>query len=177
MSSENTPILAATIPAFELFISSWGSMMSDIDLEEENISEIISPGLAIAKKYYDKFDNTDAYIIAMCELIWLNVSFCTNSSGKVINLSIRLEWIKKNWSTADQEHAKQIILAKVSSLKPNFNAFADIILSSRHIETWMWKTRCPLQIVQLGLRAPATHPTLVVLARSPGPVLQRQHPQ
>ncbi|KAJ6586187.1 hypothetical protein B0H17DRAFT_866813, partial [Mycena rosella] len=26
MSSENTPILAATIPAFELFISSWEAM-------------------------------------------------------------------------------------------------------------------------------------------------------
>ncbi|KAJ7446306.1 hypothetical protein FB451DRAFT_1412336 [Mycena latifolia] len=65
MSSKNTPILAATIPAFELFISSWESMLADFDLEEENIVEIITPGLDIARKYYNKFDNTDAYITAM----------------------------------------------------------------------------------------------------------------
>ncbi|KAJ7127819.1 hypothetical protein C8R44DRAFT_616511, partial [Mycena epipterygia] len=69
MSSENTPILAATIPAFELFISSWEAMIADSDLEDQNIANIISPGLEIARKYYDKFDNTDAYIIAMCESI------------------------------------------------------------------------------------------------------------
>jgi hypothetical protein len=72
MSSENTPILAATIPAFELFISSWEAMIADSDLEDQNIANIIFPGLEIARKYYDKFDNTDAYIIAMCESIRFN---------------------------------------------------------------------------------------------------------
>ncbi|KAJ7130434.1 hypothetical protein C8R44DRAFT_549780, partial [Mycena epipterygia] len=67
MSSESTPILAATIPAFELFMSSWETMKADSDLEEENIADLISPGLVIAQKYYDKFADTDAYIIAMCE--------------------------------------------------------------------------------------------------------------
>ncbi|KAJ7130451.1 hypothetical protein C8R44DRAFT_731974 [Mycena epipterygia] len=40
-------------------------MITDSDLEDQNIANIISPGLEIARKYYDKFDNTDAYIIAM----------------------------------------------------------------------------------------------------------------
>ncbi|KAJ7667368.1 hypothetical protein B0H17DRAFT_255021 [Mycena rosella] len=67
MSSESTPILAATTPAFELFMSSWESMKADSDLEEENIVDLISPGLIIVRKYYDKFADTNAYIIAMCE--------------------------------------------------------------------------------------------------------------
>jgi hypothetical protein len=67
MSSENTPILAATIPAFELFLSAWEAMKADEDLAEENIASIITPGLALAKSYYKKLDDSNAYIIAMCE--------------------------------------------------------------------------------------------------------------
>jgi len=67
MSVENTPILAATIPAFELFVASWTSMIADQDLQKENISKFIRPGLAIANKYYNKLGETDAYIISMCE--------------------------------------------------------------------------------------------------------------
>jgi rRNA maturation endonuclease Nob1 len=66
MSSENTPILAATIPAFELFLSAWQAMKADGDLAVENVASIISPGLNIAKNYYRKLDDSNAYIIAMC---------------------------------------------------------------------------------------------------------------
>ncbi|KAJ7442063.1 hypothetical protein B0H11DRAFT_1932569 [Mycena galericulata] len=90
MSSENTPILAGTIPAFELFMSSWKAMLDDPVLEKESIARIIKPGLNLAEKYYDKFGDTDAYIISM-----------------FINPSIRFEWIRKNWSYEDQEHARK----------------------------------------------------------------------
>jgi hypothetical protein len=70
MSSENTPILAATIPAFELFMSSWEAMMEDTDLEAKNVASIISLGLSVQKDTtINKFGDTDAYIIAMCECI------------------------------------------------------------------------------------------------------------
>jgi hypothetical protein len=69
MSAEDTPILSGAIPAFELFMSSWKSMVADSDLVAENAAQFIQPGLAIANKYYTKFDDTDAYIIAMCECI------------------------------------------------------------------------------------------------------------
>ena len=69
MSSENTPILAGTIPVFELFMSSWEVMLDDPVLEDENVARIIQPGLDIAKKYYNKFGDTDAYIISMCKFI------------------------------------------------------------------------------------------------------------
>ncbi|KAJ7733505.1 hypothetical protein B0H16DRAFT_1732313 [Mycena metata] len=84
-----------------------------------NNSRIISPGLDIAKKYYNKFDNTAAYIIAM-----------------FISPSIRLEWIKKNWSAEDQEAAKEVILRK--------------------------KAQCPDPVVQADLRATVTHPGLAL---------------
>ena len=68
MAAENTPMLAATIPAFELFVNSWEAMKVDPVLSAMNISHLIDAGLAIAQKYYNKFDDTDAYIIAMCTL-------------------------------------------------------------------------------------------------------------
>ena len=80
MSSENTPILAATIPAFELFMSSWEAMSADTDLEGENVASIISPGLDIANKYYNKFADTNAYIIAMCKFIVVYLSLDINYS-------------------------------------------------------------------------------------------------
>ncbi|KAJ7713419.1 hypothetical protein B0H16DRAFT_1478662 [Mycena metata] len=113
-----TPILAAKIPTFELFISSWEAMIADsANLEDQNIANIISPGPEIARKYYDKFDNTDAYIIAMS-----------------INPSIRLEWIKENWSAEDQEAAKEAILRKVKISKLHFRGLADTIVSYRDLD-------------------------------------------
>ncbi|KAJ6559295.1 ribonuclease H-like domain-containing protein, partial [Mycena sp. CBHHK59/15] len=90
MSSENTPILAGTIPAFELFMSSWQAMLDDPVLEDESIAQIVQPGLNVAEKYYNKFGDTDAYIISM-----------------FINPSIRFEWIRKNWSYEDQKRARK----------------------------------------------------------------------
>jgi hypothetical protein len=111
MLAENTPILAATIPAFELFMSSWESMLDDSDLEDENVEQIISPGLDIAKKYYNKFGDTNAYNMAMC--MSKKPRQHPLMSCKITNPSIRFEWIRKNWSFEDQEFAKKVILDKV----------------------------------------------------------------
>lgn len=67
MSSENTPILSGAIPAFELFMAAWKAMVADPDLEPENVEKFIQPGLDLANKYYNRFGDTDAYIIAMCK--------------------------------------------------------------------------------------------------------------
>ncbi|KAJ7463111.1 hypothetical protein B0H11DRAFT_2241093 [Mycena galericulata] len=64
MSAENTPVLAGALPAFELFVDSWKTMVKDADLIKENVVQFIKPGLTIAKKYYNRFGDTDAYIIA-----------------------------------------------------------------------------------------------------------------
>ncbi|KAF8206641.1 hypothetical protein K438DRAFT_1962975 [Mycena galopus ATCC 62051] len=65
MSSENTPILAATIPAFELFSSAWEAMKANGDLAEEHVASIITSGLDLARKYYKKLEASNAYIITM----------------------------------------------------------------------------------------------------------------
>ncbi|KAJ7665623.1 hypothetical protein B0H14DRAFT_2658494, partial [Mycena olivaceomarginata] len=64
-AAENTPVLAGALPAFELFVDSWKTMVKDTDLIKENVVQFIEPGLTIAKKYYNRFGDTDAYIIAM----------------------------------------------------------------------------------------------------------------
>ncbi|KAJ6537028.1 hypothetical protein B0H19DRAFT_1079405 [Mycena capillaripes] len=73
---ENTPVLAGALPAFELFVDSWKTMVKDTDLIKENVVQFIKPGLTIAKKYYNRFDDTDSYIIAMSrDIIIAKVDF------------------------------------------------------------------------------------------------------
>jgi hypothetical protein len=67
MSAENTPILSGAIPAFELFMSSWKSMVAERELQAENVAQFIRPGLDVAAKYYNRFGDTDAYIVSMCK--------------------------------------------------------------------------------------------------------------
>ncbi|KAJ7622680.1 ribonuclease H-like domain-containing protein [Mycena rosella] len=113
MSSENTPILAGTVPAFELFISAWEAMKADPDPAQENVASIISPGLTIAKNYYKKLEESNAYIIAM-----------------FINPCIRMEWIKKNWLPTDQVKARKIILDKLESYWDQQDITANLRASS-----------------------------------------------
>jgi hypothetical protein len=47
MSAENTPILAGSIPAFELFISSWKSMLADTDLQHQKLPNSFNPALTL----------------------------------------------------------------------------------------------------------------------------------
>jgi hypothetical protein len=67
MAAENALLLAAAIPAFELFVTAWKNMAINPTVIAEGIVPFIRPGLTIAKKYYDLFMETDAYIIAMCK--------------------------------------------------------------------------------------------------------------
>ncbi|KAJ7196396.1 hypothetical protein GGX14DRAFT_673258 [Mycena pura] len=67
-------MLAATIPAFELFIKSWKSMKADVDLRNQNVRQFIAPGLTVAESYYNKM---------------------------VINPSIRFAWIRNHWTPDD----------------------------------------------------------------------------
>ena len=62
MSSESTPVLSRSIPAFEMFMTMWESMRKDKDTKSW-----VEVGLAWAKEYYIRMDNTQAYIISMCE--------------------------------------------------------------------------------------------------------------
>jgi hypothetical protein len=88
-------------------------MVKDTDLIKENVVQFIEPGLTIAKKYYNRFGDTDAYIIAMCMCSISNRYITLTSDSLVINPSIRFAWIEKNWESEDIKTAREIIIAKV----------------------------------------------------------------
>ena len=59
------PVLSGTIPSFELFMMEW-------ELLGKNYSKLkpwTEIGLTWAKKYYQRMDNTRAYIIALRKFI------------------------------------------------------------------------------------------------------------
>ena len=63
MSFGTTPVLSGTIPAFEMFMSSWEQLTE----KHPRLSLWIDSGLAKATEYYAWMDRTSAYIMAMCE--------------------------------------------------------------------------------------------------------------
>ncbi|KAF8232987.1 hypothetical protein L208DRAFT_1269203 [Tricholoma matsutake] len=63
MSKEKTPILAGAIPSFKRFMSRWERLTE----KNAHLTPAIQIGLDFATKYYKQMDDTDAYVIAMCE--------------------------------------------------------------------------------------------------------------
>jgi hypothetical protein len=63
MSSETTPILSRAIPDFEIFMTQWERFGSVYPV----LKFWIDIGLHWAKKYYNRMNDTDAYVVAMCK--------------------------------------------------------------------------------------------------------------
>jgi hypothetical protein len=61
MSVEKTPVLAGTIPCFEMFMTAWEHLRDT----NSNLRSYITEGMTWAVKYYEKMDQTRAYIISM----------------------------------------------------------------------------------------------------------------
>jgi hypothetical protein len=61
MSSEMTPILSGSIPAFEMFMASWEQLAE----KHPRLSQWIDIGMAKATEYYAQMDHTSAYIMSM----------------------------------------------------------------------------------------------------------------
>ena len=83
MSSETTPVLSGTIPAFEMFMSTW----EDLAERHPRLSLWIGVGMDKAKEYYGRMDRTAAYIMSMCESVdsWIVISL-TFISFESLNL-------------------------------------------------------------------------------------------
>lgn len=62
-SKEATPVLAGAIPAFEIFLTK----MEKLAETKANLNPFITEGLKFAYSYYNRMDNTSAYIVAMCK--------------------------------------------------------------------------------------------------------------
>jgi hypothetical protein len=65
MSKEKTPVLAGAIPSFERMMT----RLEKLAVLQPHLAPAINVGLKFAYKYYRKMDNTDAFVIAMCESI------------------------------------------------------------------------------------------------------------
>jgi hypothetical protein len=63
LAGEEMPVLAGVIPVFETFMTKWETLLK----KKKSLKPYIEEGLKWAKKYYVRMDNTDAYIVGMCE--------------------------------------------------------------------------------------------------------------
>ncbi len=66
MSSESTPVLCGTVASFELLMTKWERLGE----EHQELQYWTRIGLAWAQKYYKRMDNTNAYVITMCEFLF-----------------------------------------------------------------------------------------------------------
>ena len=74
MSGESTPILSGAILAFKMFMTQWEHICNN----QDNTKEWVEVGVSWAMTYYNCMDLTQAYIIAMCELVSvLSLSVCS----------------------------------------------------------------------------------------------------
>jgi hypothetical protein len=110
MSSETTPILSGTIPAFEIFMSQW----EQLGQKYPRLSPWIDEGLLWAEKYYRRMDFSKAYAIAMCRCFIVLPKIGLNHFLPVINPTIRMTWIRTHWEQHYIEDAETKIKATVS---------------------------------------------------------------
>lgn len=63
LAGQAMPVLAGVIPVFETFMTKWEGLIK----KKPMLKPLIEEGLKWAKKYYIRMDNTNSYIIGMCE--------------------------------------------------------------------------------------------------------------
>ncbi|KIK21669.1 hypothetical protein PISMIDRAFT_103770 [Pisolithus microcarpus 441] len=90
MSSEKRATLNHAVPSFELFMTAWEKLHET----NKHIAPFIDVSLKWAKQYYNRMDNTQAYIISM-----------------LVDPSLRFRWIRKYWGQEWITHAEDIVLA------------------------------------------------------------------
>ncbi len=65
MSAESMPVLSGAVPSFEIFMSQWEKLHT----KYPELKPWVDIGLKWAERYYTHMDDTDAYVVAMCELL------------------------------------------------------------------------------------------------------------
>ena len=64
MSAESMPMLSGAVLSFKIFMTQWEKLCT----KYPELKPWVNIGLEWAKKYYTRMDDTDAYVVAMCEL-------------------------------------------------------------------------------------------------------------
>ncbi len=112
MSSESTPVLSHAISSFKKFMTEWEKIAS----QHEELWPWAEIGLQWAKKYYIRMDDTDAYVITMCQsLNQYLLQRCSNLwlGWTVLNPAMRFSWIEVEWEHHYIREVKDIILKLV----------------------------------------------------------------
>ncbi len=65
MSAESMPVLSGAVLSFEIFMSRWEKLRT----KYPELKPWVDVGLKWAERYYTHMDNTDAYVVVMCELL------------------------------------------------------------------------------------------------------------
>ncbi|KAG6374918.1 hypothetical protein JVT61DRAFT_3661 [Boletus reticuloceps] len=63
LEHKSLPRLGKYVPAIEFFMRAWGRFGDD----KHHLQPFIKPGLNKVKTYYNKMENSPAYLIAMCK--------------------------------------------------------------------------------------------------------------
>ncbi len=70
MSAESMPVLSEAVPSFEIFMTRWEKLCDKFP----KLAPWVNIGLEWAEKYYNHMDDTDAYVVAMCESLPISLS-------------------------------------------------------------------------------------------------------
>lgn len=126
MSAHATPVLSGAISSFELFMSKWEKLGENFN----NLKPLTDIGLKWAKKYYNRMDDTWAYIIAMCKSFFFSyLCIFLTYSTLVINPCIHFSWIKREWNNNFIRHAKKVILETVHIINSITNCFKFCVIN------------------------------------------------
>ena len=63
MSAESMPVLSGAAPSFEIFMTQWEKLCTKFP----QLKPWVDISLQWAEKYYTRMDDTDVYMVAMCE--------------------------------------------------------------------------------------------------------------
>jgi hypothetical protein len=70
MLAKSMPVLSGAILSFEIFMMQW----EKLHVTYPELAPWVNIGLEWAEKYYDRMDDTNVYVIVMCELLLNSLS-------------------------------------------------------------------------------------------------------
>ncbi len=70
MSAESMPVLSGAVPSFEIFMTRWEKLRDKFP----KLAPWVNIGLEWAEKYYNRMDDTDVYVVVMCESLLISLS-------------------------------------------------------------------------------------------------------
>jgi hypothetical protein len=92
LSSDTTPILCDTIPAFEAMKSVWNKQKAEMP----NVAHIIDAGLKKLEEYRERANLVPTYVGAMSTCYVLSLMSFPNIYLLVVNPALKLQWYQKH---------------------------------------------------------------------------------